>query len=139
MRKKKAIKQLQALGVQRNEAAGFIAAYRKIKAAGKLGQVPGIVEPIHRPPQFTSRPFDVRPFATTLRVPNVPDLILGDMMADADIHNRLARELGLGLLNAGAIAIHTRPVSPVARSPVEYMAAVEYTATVNVAMRRETA
>lgn len=137
MRKKKAIKQLQALGVQRNDAAGFIAAYRKIKAAGKLGQVPGIVEPIHRPPQFTGRTYDVRPFATTLRVPNVPDLILADLLTDTDIRARLARELGDGLLNAGAIAIHARPVD--IRGVWGAEPAVEYMATVNVAMRRETA
>lgn len=137
MKRKKAIKQLQALGVQRNDAAGFVAAYRAIKAAGKLGQVPGIVEPVHRPLQFTGRPVDVRPFATTLRISNTPDLILADLMTDANIHTRLARELGEGLLNAGAITIHARPVDIEGvwgASPT-----VEYRATVNVVMRRENA
>lgn len=134
MKKKKAIKRLQALGVQRNDAAGFVAAYRAIEAAGKLGYIPGIMEPPRRP-QFTSSPYEVQTMATTLRVPDTPDLIHPALTED--IHARLARELGMGLLNAGAIAIRARPVPYMDVLGAVY--GVEYTATVNVAMRRENA
>ena len=46
MKQKKTIKQLMAIGVQRNDAVAFARAYRKIMYAGREDLFPEIVKPV---------------------------------------------------------------------------------------------
>lgn len=126
MKRKKYIKQLMALGVQRNDAAGFVSAYRACVAAGKEHLLPDILQPAPIVPAIPiiRQPYKVAKFAVTMRS---SDNDLSWLPREAeDINKQLAREMGLALLDAGAICITMRD---------DYTRRyVEYRATISVAM-----
>lgn len=127
MKKKKAIKQLQALGVQRNDAAGFIAAYRQIKAAGKEHLLPGVfMVPDMR---FERNDYAVERFAVSIRQAS-PRFYQLNPPPDEYVHRQLVMEMGKGLLDAGLIKITKRalPADLWNRDGI-----VEYRATITVA------
>lgn len=129
MKRKKYIKQLMALGVQRNDAAGFVSAYRACVAAGKEHLLPAILQPAPIVPAFPiiRQPYNVAKFAVTLR--RSDNDLSWLPRKDEDINKELAREMGLALLDAGAICITKRD---------DYIRrCVEYRATIRVA-REET-
>ena len=61
MNRKKTIKQLMSIGVQRNDAAVFARTYRKIKDAKMHGLFPDIIEPV-MPVMGTVVNYRVTPF-----------------------------------------------------------------------------
>ena len=137
MDKKRAIKRLMALGVQRNDAAGFITAYRALEAAGKLPPALAAIDPPRLPMVRTD--YQVQKFAAVLHATDHPDLLTPDMRETAAIKRRLARELAQGLLDAGAITITATTLPPIPDwRRRDLCATVEYRATIMVAKEEMT-
>ena len=123
--RKRTIKRLMALGVQRNDAAGFIAARNAIKAAHMEHLLPWAFMPPAPPIHTTNRRLEK--FATSIYLH--PEQVLSANIDDEYIHRDLARSLAQGILAAGFIKITKRQLPPEAwtRGPC-----VEYRATITV-------
>lgn len=132
MKRKKSIKKLMALGIPRNDAAGFVSTCNALKAAGKKVFLPEIMVPPGPVAPTIHTDYQLRRFATQIRVSDRPDLLAllpGEI--GSYIRNTLAKEMGIALMNAGAISISTVAHPPSIWDPYS---CVEYHATVNVAM-----
>jgi len=129
MRKKKTIKQLMALGIQRNDAAGFVEAYHVIKAKKKEYMLPVIMAPPPPPIEVSRRP--IRTMTTVyctapMELCNVPS-----EDAEKYIKRQLARQLAAGLPDLGVYTISKRVLPNMGL----YMGqSVEYRMTIDVAM-----
>ena len=111
MTRKKEIKRLMALGIQRNDAAGFVTTVRTMKAAGKERLLPGVFMIPEVKPLRTD--YQLRRFQTTMRFSDRDYFrrVPADLN-DQYIHKELAREIGLALLDAGAITITVEELPP---------------------------
>lgn len=127
MQRKRAVKRLMAMGVQRNDAAAFVTTYHKIVAAGKGPLLPSILKPTYPKIPTVCTDYQVRKFATIIRCSDKYDFRRVPRR-DEDIYKELAREMGLALLDAGAVSITKRPLDCFEGGP-----GVEYRATINVA------
>ena len=128
MKRRKYIKQLMALGVQRNDAAGFVSTCWAITAAGKEHLLPVIMQ---APIPTIRTDYQVQKFATTVRYSDKYDF--HRVPADLDdpyVYKELAREMGLALLDAGAIKVTRQELPPDRWSGAR---CVEYRATIKVA------
>lgn len=129
MTRKKEIKRLMALGIQRNDAAGFVTTVRAMKNAGKEHLLPGVFTIPEIKPLRTD--YQLRRFQTTIRFSDKDYFrrVPADLN-DRYIHKELAREIGLALLDAGAIKITVEELPP---SGWDGARTVEYRGTVTVA------
>lgn len=130
MKRNKYIKHLMALGIQRNDAAGFVSTYRHLIAAGKEQLLPAIIRPIPQVPQFRTD-YRVQEFAANIRVSDMSAFQRVDDLCEQRVYKELAREMGRALLDAGAIKTTVRELPPSSWSSGR---CVEYRATVKVAM-----
>ena len=132
MKRKKSIKKLMALGIPRNDAAGFVSTCNALKAAGKKVFLPEIMVPPGPPVSTIRTDYQLRRFETQMRVSDRPDLVaLLPTDTDEYIRNTLAKEMGLALMKTGAISISTVAHPPSIWDPY---CCVEYRAAVNVAV-----
>lgn len=139
MKKKKAVKRLMAMGVQRNDAAAFVATYRAIEAAGKAHLLPVALQPV---PEFAPRMVIVKPqtFAMKYTVTNTQRQQISE--EEEKWHkNKMARDLGSELLRKGYIKIVSSPSPHYAVKPpdiwdhqpaIECIEATEYFASIRV-------
>lgn len=127
MKQKKKVKQLMALGIQRNDAAGFVRASRIIKAKGLGHMVPGLIEPA-RPPIIVSQR-EIKKFAACYTCDWQVESVLTDKENKEYIKRRLGEELGKGLLDNGLCKIQA--------SADRVRQVVTYRATIDVAVPRE--
>lgn len=126
MKNKQITKQLMAIGVQRNDAAAFARAYRKVMDAKREDLFPEIVKPV-MPVVHTVIDYRVTPFRAVYMAP------AGQMAFFRENHEefanrikvKLAKELAEGLLHNGAITMRIEEIMGIG---------TQYTATVNVAM-----
>jgi hypothetical protein len=109
MRKKRQIKQLMALGIQRNDAAGFVEAYRVIKAKKKEYMLPVIMTP---PPPVAIERRPIRTIAAVYRATERELYTLPPEEADKLIKRRLANNLANGLLDMSMYRISKRALPP---------------------------
>lgn len=129
MDRKRKVKRLMALGVQRNDAAAFVTTYQAIVAAGKGHLLPDVLHPTLPAIPMVRTNYQPQRFAVTMRRSTKPDLCW-DPSPREDFYKKLAKETGLALLDAGAITI-TRRDDP-------DLQCVEYRATITV-VKEETA
>lgn len=133
MNNKRAVKRLMGMGIQRNDAAAFVSTYRAIVAAGKEKLLPDILRPIPAPvPPLRRTDYRIKTFATMIRCSDKYDFMRVPTGYDDEyIRKTLAKELGLAMLDAGAIrvTIQTHPPRLWCDTPT-----VEYRATIDVAM-----
>ena len=109
MNRKKTIKQLMAIGVQRNDAAAFARAYRKIMDAKREDLFPEIVKPV-MPVMGTVVNYRVTPFRA--------DCVISDPQRSFFIENseecadrimrELSKDLAKCLMENGAITVRTQ-------------------------------
>lgn len=126
MNRKKTIKQLMAIGVQRNDAAAFARAYRKIMDAKREDLFPEIVKPV-MPVMGIVQEHHVETFQAAYLVPehHVSYFIENKEEFAIRIKDELIQGLARGLMDNGAVIIRIERV---------YGGATRYTATVRVAM-----
>lgn len=132
MRKKKTIKQLMALGIQRNDAAGFVEACHVIKAKKKEYMLPVIMNPPALPIQISQRP--IRKMAVVHHVNAMELYNLPPKEAEKMIKRRLVNKLAEGLLDLGAYRITRRDHPPTSYFGGEV---IEYRLTIDVVMPEE--
>lgn len=132
MKRKKYIKQLMALGIQRNDAAGFVEAYRVIKAKKKEYMLSVIMAPPAPPVKISQRP--IRKMEVVYHADAMALSTLPPEEAKKMIKRRLVNKLAEGLLDLDAYTISIR-----AMPPVSYYAgqAIEYRLTIDVVMPEE--
>lgn len=126
MNSKKTIKQLMAIGVQRNDAAAFARAYRKIMYARREDLFPEIVKPVI-PLVGTVFNHRVVPFRAECFVQDSQMAFFRENKEEfaARIMAKLGNELAECLMENGAIVMRIEPIQDVG---------TKYTATVRVAM-----
>lgn len=109
MNRKKTIKQLMAIGVQRNDAAAFARAYRKIMDAKKEDLFPEIVKPV-MPVVGTVTNYRVIPFRADCVVsdPQRSFFIETSEECTARIMQELSKDLVKCLMENGAITFRTQ-------------------------------
>lgn len=107
MTQKKTIKQLMAIGVQRNDAVAFVRAYRKIRENKREDMLPWILEP--EPPKIVRKEFPVATLSATYEASSIDLAVRRRAMPDADIlsiiHGKLASALGNELLRSRAVKV----------------------------------
>lgn len=132
MSRKRQIKRLMALGIQRNDAAGFVKASRILIDKGRADMLPGVL--IDPGPVARRTDYKLHKFATTVRYSDKYAFrrVPADL-ADEYVHKEIAREIGLALLDAGAIKITVRELPP-----EEWGRGVEYRGTITVAKEENT-
>lgn len=118
MKQKKKIKQLMALGIQRNDAAGFVRASSIIKAKGL--PLPGLIDP---PVPITVQQRKIKEFAACFTCGWDVELVLPAEEKKEYIKRRLGEEMGKGLLGSGLCKIQAR--ADRARQSVTYRAIIE--------------
>lgn len=112
MKNKKIVKQLMAVGVQRNDAAAFARTYRKIKATKMEALFPEIMGPAMPPVVYKHYP------AQQLRaVVEMTDAKIRGFSADGVdlkqyVGEKLAREMTNHLYSSGVMQIESRRVYP---------------------------
>ena len=104
MNRKKTIKQLMAIGVQRNDAAAFARAYRKIMDAKREDLFPEIVKPV-MPVMGVVNTHNVEKFKAEYLVPedHVSYFIENPEELANRIKDELSQGLARGLMENGAI------------------------------------
>lgn len=127
MNRKRQIKQLMALGIQRNDAAGFVKASRILLDKGRGDMFPGVLgEPL---PVIVSQR-EIRTFAAQLSTDWIFEMtIMPAAEKEEHIKRKLAVTMGEGLLDSGLCKIQARPGSAAG--------GVDYRATVDVAVPQE--
>lgn len=125
MKQKKTIKQLMAIGVQRNDAAAFARAYRKIMDAKREDLFPEIVKPV-MPVMGTVLNYRVE----TIRASSMVNRQMAFPYCDDEefttmIMERLSDELAKNLIQSGAAAMSIKQIDGII---------TQYVVTVNVAM-----
>ena len=105
MTQKKSIKQLMAIGVQRNDAAAFVRAYRKIRENKREDMLPWILEP--EPPKIVRKEFPVATLRATYEISAIELEMQRRATPDADInstiHGKLVHALANELLKSRAV------------------------------------
>lgn len=124
--KKKTIKQLMAIGVQRNDAAAFARAYRKIMDAKMEGLFPEIVKPV-MPVMGTAINYRVIPFRAAYTATEMQMAFFRENYKEFELNikNELSVELAKCLMESGAITMRIEQICGVG---------TQYTATVRVSM-----
>lgn len=124
MNNKKIAKQLMAIGVQRNDAAAFARAYRKIVDAEMDYLFPEIVKPV-MPVRLSVVNYDLIPIRAKCTVSDIQMELLADSPGDLyrRVTGKIATMLADKLAESGAMKISTEKVK----------FGVEFTGTVNVA------
>ena len=124
MNSKKTIKQLMAIGVQRNDAAAFARAYRKIMDAKREDLFPDIVKPVVPVPLQVVN-YNVGKLQARCVVSDIQMELLADSPGDLyrRVTGKLATMLADKLAESGAMKISTEKVA----------FGVEFTGTVIVA------
>lgn len=125
MNRKKTIKQLMAIGVQRNDAAAFARAYRKIMYAKKEDLFPEIIKPV-MPMVGVVHNHRVE----TIRASSIVHRDMAFPCADNEefttvITERLSDELAKSLIQSGAAALSIKQIDTMR---------TQYDVTVRVAM-----
>lgn len=130
MTDKKTIKQLMAIGCQRNDAAAFARAYRKIKASKREDLFPGIVEPV-MPARIVRQDLEVREIRATATIPfdQVRFYEQSQELAER-IVEKMVDELAHELRKSGAIKIQHRAPNRLGTSCF----GEEYVASIRVVM-----
>ena len=126
MNRKKTIKQLMSIGVQRNDAAAFARTYRKIKDANMHGLFPDIIEPV-MPVMGTVVNYRVTPFRAECFTAESQRYCLREdkeVFATRIMH-KLSENLAECLMENGAIIMRQEEIDGVG---------TRYTATVKVVM-----
>lgn len=124
MTRKKTVKQLMAIGIQRNEAAAFARTYRKIKAAKKEDMFPEIVSPV-QPKICAVRNYRIVPYkAACVMSEAVKELCVSE--PEYSIKQRLCDRLTAALMRNGAIEFTMRALPD---------GSTEFRADLNVALR----
>lgn len=126
MTQEKMIKQLMGMGLQRNDAAWFVRAYRRVVAMGREDLFP-LLMPREEPNVTVKR----RPGFKLCSKVTIPDTVLCTVASgNQDVGNyvrmRLARELAGHLVLSGAMHLEDN------RVPGLGMGATEFTCTVVV-------
>ena len=123
MTNKKITKQLMAIGVQRNDAAAFARAYRKIMDAKREDFFPEIIKPV-MPARFPVVNYNIVPLRARCMVSDIQMELLADSPGDLyrRVTGKLATMLADKLAESGAMKISTEKVA----------FGVEFTGTVNI-------
>lgn len=123
MTNKKITKQLMAIGVQRNDAASFARAYRKIMAAEMEYLFPEIVKPV-MPARLQVVNYDIVTLRAKCMVPDTQMVLLADSPGDLyrRVTGKIATVLADKLADSGAMKISTEKVK----------FGVEFTGTVKI-------
>lgn len=126
MNHKKTIKQLMAIGVQRNDAAAFARAYRKIMDTKREDLFPEIVKPV-MPVVGTVANYRVEKFRAAYLTPEGQRYFFRENEEEfaTRIMSKLSEELAECLMKNGDIIMRIEPIMGVG---------TQYTATVRVAM-----
>lgn len=126
MTNKKISKQLMAIGVQRNDAAAFARAYRKIMDAKREELFPEIVKPV-MPVVHTAIDYRVTPFRAAYMAPASQMAFFRENHEEFAnrIKAKLSIELAEGLMNNGYITMRIEEIMGIG---------TQYTATVLVAI-----
>ena len=125
MNRKKTIKQLMAIGVQRNDAAAFARVYGKIMYAKKEDLFPEIIKPV-MPIVGVAHNHRVE----TIRASSIVNREMAFHYVDSDefitmITERLSDELAKNLMQSGAASLSIRQIDEMR---------TQYNITVRVAM-----
>lgn len=126
VKKKKTIKHLMAIGIQRNDAAVFAKVYQKVKNAGRQDLFPSILEPV-TPVVGTVVNYCVTSLRASAIVRDYEMAIFStnkeELMSriKAGLKNRLVESL----FDSGAVETHAEQIERVG---------TQYTATVKVVM-----
>ena len=109
MTNKKIVKQLMAIGVQRNDAAAFAKAYRKIMDAGREDLFPEIVNPV-MPMNVVYKHYPAQKLQATYELSNVQRRLLFISLDELlqDVRCKLAYELANALLESGMVRVEAR-------------------------------
>ena len=127
MKRKKTVKQLMAIGIQRNEAAAFARTYRKIKAAKREDMFPEIVSPV-QPKICTVSDYQIKHYWATYIATEGERMCFvenGDEYAHL-VKQRLCGNLTDALMSSGAIGFTMRALRG---------GSTEFRAELNVALR----
>lgn len=126
MNRKKTIKQLMAIGVQRNDATAFARAYRKIMDAKREDLFPEIVKPV-MPVVGTVANYRVEKFRAAYLTAEGQRYFFRENEEEfaTRIMGKLSKELAECLMENGAIIM---------RIEQRHGIGTQYTATVNVVM-----
>jgi hypothetical protein len=127
MSRKRQIKRLMALGIQRNDAAGFVKASRILMDKGMADKVPGLLR--ETPPIIVSRR-EIRTFAAQVSTTWLFETTIQPVEEKEDyIKRKLGTELGKGLLDSGLCKIQARADTRTGGA--------DYRATIDVAVPQE--
>lgn len=111
MTNKKIIKQMMAIGVQRNDAAAFAKTYRKIMDAGLEDLFPEIIKPV-MPVRYRVENYNLTTLRAQCTVPDIQMELLADSQGDLyrRVTGKLATLLADELVNSGAMKISAEKV-----------------------------
>lgn len=125
MTNKKITKRLMAIGVQRNDAAVFARAYRKIMAAGQEDLFPEIVKPV-MPVNVAYKHYPAQMLQATVTMPDpkLCTLAASDIDLQRYMWLRLARELAEHLYLSGVMQVQSRRVPGLGSGVTEFVATV---------------
>ena len=127
MSRKREIKRLMALGIQRNDAAGYIKASRILNDKGKLGPLPVVMD---RPQPIIVSRREIRKFAAQFCTTWLFETTIQTVEEREDyLKRKLGTELGTGLLDSGLCKIQARADARTG--------GVVYLATIDVAVPEE--
>lgn len=110
MKHRKTVKKLMALGIQRNDAAGFVSTYNKLAATGKLGALPEVVFEMRPVNPIASEQKKIVSFATR-QVISDNDSLMGWAEPERlweKIEQRMVKELCEGLMRSGLVHMERR-------------------------------
>lgn len=110
MTQKKTIKQLMAIGVQRNDAAAFVRAYRKIRENKREDMLPWILEP--EPPRIMREELPIATLSASYEISAIELEMRRRAIPGADInsaiHGKLVHALANELLKSRAVKMEYR-------------------------------
>ena len=127
--RKKTIKQLMAIGVQRNDADAFARTYRKIMGAKMEALFPEIVKPV-MPVVGTIANYQIEKFRAVYLTAEGQRYIFRENEEEfaTRIKGKLSQEIAECLMKNGAIIMRIEQIHGIG---------TKYTATVNVVMPKE--
>lgn len=127
MSRKRQIKRLMALGIQRNDAAGFVKASRILIDKGRADMLPGVLS---EPQPIIVSKREIRTFTAQVSTTWLFETTIQAAEEKEDyIKRKLGQALGMGLLDGGLCKIQ-------ARADMRTGGA-EYRATIDVAVPQE--
>lgn len=112
MKQKRMIKQLMAMGLQRNDATGFVRAYRRVVAMGREDLFPLLVPP--EAPRVVYQHYPAMKLHGSITVTDARLQSLLDSRENLDeyLGRHLAREIAGVLFSSGAVQVQRRRVFP---------------------------